>query len=79
MSSSTRPACPPRAARHAQRAAEPRALQFLQEMPQAIDLFDGMIAFGACRIALNQCAAHQRTQCVNVIGEGFSGIAHAQD
>jgi hypothetical protein len=48
-------------------------------MPQAIDLCDGMIAFGARRIALNQCAAHQRAQCVNVIGEGFSGIAHAPD
>jgi hypothetical protein len=36
-------------------------------MPQAIDLFDGMIAFGTSRIALHQCAAHQRAQCVNVI------------
>ena len=27
-------------------APEPRALQFLQQMPQAIDLLDGMIAFG---------------------------------
>ena len=36
----------------------------------------GMIAFGARRVALNQCAAHQGAQCVNVIRKGFSGIAH---
>ncbi len=55
-----------------------RTLQLPQQVTQPFDLFDGMIALGAGRIALGERTAHQTAQRIDVIGKGFGQLAHAR-